>query len=138
MVSNLRTQIAKLEGSEGNSSIPPVGSVPAIREEYIRLMREFKIQESMVELLTKQYEMASLNEAKDISPFQVIVKAKVPERKSKPSRAEMVFTATLAAFFMSVMSVFVLEIFAQMADEDRARWRELIVGLPFYRRGNVV
>src|SRR5208337_839852 len=60
-VSNLRGQIAKLEGGGGNSAIPSVGSVPTIGQEYVRIMREFKIQESLVELLTKQYEMARLS-----------------------------------------------------------------------------
>lgn len=137
-VANLNGQIGKLEGVGGNSAIPSVGSVPALGQEYVRLMREFKIQESLVELLTKQYEMARLSEAKDISPLQVIQKARVPERKSKPSRSKMVLTATFAAFFMSVIMAFVLENLAQMADEDRARWRGLLAGLPFSRRGNVV
>jgi uncharacterized protein involved in exopolysaccharide biosynthesis len=131
MVSNLKSQIAKLEGAGENSSIPSVGSVPAIREEYIRLMREFKIQESLVELLTKQYEMASLNEAKDVFPFQVILKAKAPERKSKPLRALIVISATFAAFSFSFLLAFVRENFARMPEENIKRWKSLCVGLPF-------
>jgi uncharacterized protein involved in exopolysaccharide biosynthesis len=95
-------------------------------------MREFKIQESLVELLTKQYEMARLSEAKDIAPFQVLQRARVPERKSKPFRSKKVLIATLVAFVVSVMSAFVLENVAEMSDEDRARWRGLLAGLPFY------
>ena len=36
MVSTLRAQIAKLEGADGNSSIPSVGSVPAISQDQLR------------------------------------------------------------------------------------------------------
>ena len=141
MVSNLRAQIARLEGSGENSSIPSVGSVPAIREEYIRLMREFKIQESLVELLTKQYEMASLNEAKDVSPFQVIQKAKVPEKKSKPSRSLIVLQASFVALFFAIIIVLISENFARMPEANRALWRSLLTYIPFsglvMRKGNI-
>jgi uncharacterized protein involved in exopolysaccharide biosynthesis len=134
-VANLKAQVAKLEGVGGNSSIPSVGSVPAIGQEYVRIMREFKIQESLVELLTKQYEMARLSESKDISPLQVIQKARVPERKSKPKRSVFVLVATMAVFFSSVFMTFVLESFARMPDEDRARWKGLLPMPAFLDRG---
>ena len=132
IVNNLRAQIAKLEGTGENSSIPAVGSVPAISQEYIRLMREFKIQESLVELLTKQYEMASLNEAKDISPFQVILKAKIPERKSKPVRSKMLMVAIFTSLLFSIIGAFVLENFAKMSIQNRALWSEM--GKMFFLR----
>ncbi len=99
-IANLQGQIARLEGSGGNSAIPSVGVVPTLEQEYMRLKREFKIQESLVELLTKQYEMASLTEAKDISPFQVILKARVPEKKSKPARVKCAVITALSTFWL--------------------------------------
>lgn len=51
----------------------------------IRLMCEFKIQETLVELLTKQYELAKINETKDVTLFQVIQSAKVPEKRANRS-----------------------------------------------------
>ena len=127
-VANLRGQIAKLEGSGGNSSIPSVGSVPAIGEEYIRLMREFKVQESLVEMLTKQYEMAKFSEAKDISPFQVLLKARVPERKSKPARAKMVFVITCLTFISSAILVMLLyENVNLMSEAEKERWKRIFV-----------
>ena len=125
-VANLRGQIAKLEGGGGSSAIPSVGSVPSIGQEYVRLMREFKIQESLVELLTKQYEMARLSEAKDISPFQVIQSAKVPERKSEPYRSKIVIFAFLSAFFLSVFFAFICSYLENLPKEDKARWREIV------------
>ena len=68
-VGNIRGQIARLEGNGKGSSIPSMGSVPALGQQYLRLMREFKIQETLVELLTKQYEMAKLSEANDVSKY---------------------------------------------------------------------
>jgi uncharacterized protein involved in exopolysaccharide biosynthesis len=123
-ITNLKTQVEQLEG-QGGGSIPSVGSVPGLGQEYVRLMREFKIQESIVELMTKQYELARINELKDVVPFQVIQSAKVPERKSKPKRSRMVILATMAAFFASVFFAFIREYADRMPQEDKARWREI-------------
>lgn len=108
-VSNLRAQIAKLEGVGDGSAIPTVGSIPNIGQEYVRLLREFKIQESLVDILTKQYEMAMISEAKDVTPFQVIQRAKVPERKSKPKRLKIVVVVCLLSLVGSCVSVLVLD-----------------------------
>lgn len=109
LVNNLRGQIAKLEGMGGNSAIPSVGSVPNIGQEYIRLMREFKIQESLVEILTKQFEMTMISEAKDISPIQIIQKAKIPERKSKPARKKLVIFFAMVTFFGAILVTLMAE-----------------------------
>jgi len=95
MVSSLRGQIAGLEGNGRGSAIPSVSSIPALGQEYVRLMREFKIQEALVEGLTKQYEIAQLNEAKDIPSFQIIQKARVPDRKNRPKRTFIVLVMSL-------------------------------------------
>lgn len=114
-VANLQTQIVKLEGNGGgSSSIPSVGSMPQLGQEYLRLMREFKIQETLVELLTKQYEVAKLSEVKDVSPFQVLQKAKVPERRSKPVRSKVVAIAFLAALAGSCALVLALDNFQKL------------------------
>lgn len=133
-ISNIRGQIARLEGGGGNSSIPSVGSVPKLGQEYVRLMREFKIQETLVELLTKQFEMTKLTEAKNVSPFQLLQKAKVPERKSKPKRALTVIMAAFVTGFLMVLVAFMREFGANMNDEDRKRLQELKRMLPLPRR----
>ena len=125
-VNNLKAQIARLEGTGGNSSIPSVGSVPAIGQEYIRLMREFKIQETLVELLTKQYEMAKLSEAKDVSPFQVLLKARVPEKKSKPSRSKIIIIVTALSLLGSCFLAFMLEHVRNLPESEKTRWKSLI------------
>ncbi|MDD2367422.1 MAG: GNVR domain-containing protein, partial [Desulfuromonadaceae bacterium] len=97
-------------------------------------MREFKIQEALVELLTKQYEMTKLTEAKDLSPFQLLQAARVPELKSKPKRSLIVIMAAFASGFLMVLVAFVREFGANMNDEDRTRWQELKRMLPLPRR----
>jgi uncharacterized protein involved in exopolysaccharide biosynthesis len=76
--------------------------------------------------------MASLNEAKDISPFQVILKAKIPERKSKPVRSKMLMVAIFTSLLFSIIGAFVLENFAKMSIQNRALWSEM--GKMFFLR----
>ena len=123
-IGNLRGQISRLEGG-GGGSLPGVGAVPELGQEYVRLMREFKIQETLVELLTKQYEMAKLNEAKDMAPFQVLQRASVPELKSKPKRLRLVVAAAMAAFAVTTAFALLREMELWMNEENRRRWREL-------------
>lgn len=133
-IGNLRGQIARMEGGGSGGSMPGVGAMPQLGQEYMRLMREFKIQESLVELLTKQYEMTKLNEAKDVVPFQVFQSAKVPELKSKPKRSLIVILATVTSGFLMVLLAFVREYALKMNDEDRERWQELQRVLPLPQR----
>jgi len=133
-VAGLRGQIAKLEGTGDNGSIPSVGSVPAIGQTYARLMREFKIQETLVELLTKQYELTSISEANDVSPVQVLQKGRVPNKAIKPKRGFIIVMATLTAFLFSLVAAFVMERVSALSQEERGLWRELEFYRPFERK----
>ena len=127
-VQALRTGIRRLKGElgalsgndRGGEGIPSVGNVPGMGLEYSRRFREFKTQEAIFEQLTKQYEVAKLNEAKDSSSFQVLDEAVVPVNKSKPARAQMVILAAVGSFFASIFLVLVQEYLAGMSEEDRA------------------
>lgn len=126
LIGNLGGQIARLESGSGGGAVPGLGAVPQLGQEYVRLMREFKIQETLVELLTKQYEMTKLSEAKDVSPFQVLQKAKVPERKSKPKRSVIVLATTISVGFFMVIFAFIREFGERMGGEDRERWGQIL------------
>lgn len=134
-LAKLQSQYAAMTGnSRGDSVIPAVGNVPNLGLEYLRLMRELKIQEAIFEQLTKQYELAKLNEAKDSSSLQVLDEAVVPMRKSKPKRALIVILTTVTAFFCSIFWIFIQEFFEKMPDDDRTRWQEIKDSLALRRR----
>lgn len=108
----LRTQMTAFERNEesgdGNIFIP-TGKVPASGLEYLQKMREVKFHETLVELLTKQYEAARMDEAKDATLIQVLDKATKPEERSSPKRRQMVLVSLLAASFLSIFWVFIKE-----------------------------
>lgn len=129
-INSLRAQIAGLEGNRGGGAIPSVGSMPALGQGYVRLMRDFKVQEAIVDLLTKQYEMAKLTETKTYSSVQVIQKGRIPEIRSKPARSKIVIVSTVTAFMFAVIIAFILENFANMSDEEKYRWKSLGNSIP--------
>jgi len=137
-IANLRGQIARLEGNAANGSMPGVGAMPQLSQEYARLMREFKVQETLVELLIKQYEMTKLSETKDVAPFQILQSAKVPERKSKPKRGQIVIMSVIATGLFMIMLAFAKESSERMSQEDRQRWCMILAMLPdlsgYFRR----
>lgn len=116
-IARIKSQIAQLEGSGKGGAIPTVGSVPAIGEEYLRLMREFKIKEILVEMLTKQYELAKLTESKNMNNLQIIQQARIPDKKIKPKRTLIVIGVTFISFVISVLWVLFKDYQSKLSEE---------------------
>ncbi|MEN7430524.1 Wzz/FepE/Etk N-terminal domain-containing protein [Chromobacterium sp. TRC.1.1.SA] len=104
-LSGLREQLTKLEtGKEGRGDLMvPTGKVAQSGLEYLRRLREVKYQETIFELLAKQYELAKIDEAKDSSLIQVLDSAVPPELKSKPSRSLILATGLLLGFLFGAV-----------------------------------
>ena len=136
-LTSLRAQLVKAErnGVQGRGDIMvPTGKLPETGLEYIRKMRDLKYQETLFELLSKQFEIAKIDEAKEAALIQVVDKALVPEQKSKPKRALIVILATLMAFFLSVLLAFVREA-SERASLDPASAERMNLLRRYLRRG---
>lgn len=115
-VSELKERLRELEEGKpklGNSSSKdifiPTSKMPDLSLQYARLFRDAKVQQTLYELLTQQYEMARIQEAKDTPTVQVLDDAKVPEKKVKPNRREIVILSTIIALFSGIFMAFLLE-----------------------------
>jgi uncharacterized protein involved in exopolysaccharide biosynthesis len=136
-LTSLRAQLAKAErnGVQGRGDIMvPTGKLPETGLEYIRKMRDLKYQETLFELLSKQFEIAKIDEAKEAALIQVVDKALVPEKKSKPKRSLIVILATLMAFFIGVLLAFVREA-SERASLDPASAERMNLLRRYIRRG---
>ena len=69
-----------------SSLYPSIRKLPILGVTYADLYRQTKIQETVFELLTEQYEMAKVQEAKEIPSVKVLDAAVVPTKKSFPPR----------------------------------------------------
>ncbi len=86
----LHEQLRKIEapsdaGVSGDPLIP-TSLVPKAGLEYVRAVRDLKYNETLFELLLKQYEAARIDEAKEAPVIQVVDRAVPPDRKSWPPR----------------------------------------------------
>lgn len=115
----LRVESEKLESGKGQGFDPLMSSerVPAMGTEYLRKLRQLKYNETLYELLVKQYELAKLDEAREALVIQVIDRAIPPERKSWPKRKPIVVISTFLGFFLS--SAFVLAMESRRRDRTR-------------------
>lgn len=107
----LQAELQKLEtkGGIGHDPLMSTGRMPSVGTDYMRKLRDVKYNETLYELLAKQYEMAKLDEARDAVVFQVIDKAVAPEKRVKPKRTIIVFLAILGGFLFSILLVLVNE-----------------------------
>lgn len=104
-LAGLRAELARMEASQGGRSGStvdlPVGKIPAAAIDYVRARRELKLQETLLESVVRQLELAKLDEAKEGPLLQAIDKALAPDYKSKPSRASIVLVSCLGALLLS-------------------------------------
>ena len=124
----LRKQLTMVESKRGNPetmALPSLSESPALGLQYIRLKRESLIQEKVFELLTQQYEMARIEEAKEDITFQVIDRAIPPEKRIKPKRRQMVMLAGAVSLFAGVFLVFFLEYAANLKEPKEQGGEEI-------------
>ena len=81
--------------NESNALYPPLRQLPRLAVPYADLYRTVKIQETVFDLLTQQYEIARIQEAKDVPVVSVIDSPGIPEKKSFPPRTVLTIVLTL-------------------------------------------
>jgi len=115
-IDELQRQLDKL-GGKGESSTevasnpndsfyPSIRKLPLLGVEYADLYRRARIQEAVLEALTKEYELAKVQEAKEIPTVKVLDTAPIPERKSFPPRLLIIFVGTASAFAVATIWLF--------------------------------
>jgi uncharacterized protein involved in exopolysaccharide biosynthesis len=121
-IASLRGQLEKMTGSSAplvagtaatadvgdkGELYPPLRQLPRLAVPFTDLYRRVRVQETVFELLTQQYELARIEEAKDVPMVSVIDSPAIPEKKSFPPRLWLalgltffVFVATAALILM--------------------------------------
>jgi len=86
-----------------NSLYPSIRKLPLLGVTYADLYRQTKIQETVYELLTQQYELAKVQEAKEIPTVKVLDAAIVPTKKSFPPRGLSMLLGTALGITLAMM-----------------------------------
>jgi tyrosine-protein kinase Etk/Wzc len=122
----LQAQLQRVAGSEqdtGSDINLSKGRVTQEGMEYLRSFRELKYQETVFELLAKEYEIAKLDEAREGSIVEVVDTAVPPDKKSSPHRLLIIFGLTLLSFFVAVFWLLTRQRFALASAVPQNRHR---------------
>ncbi len=88
------------EVSNTPAAYPTIRSLPVLGMSYADLYRNTKVQEAIFETLTKEYELAKVQEAKETPSVKIVDPPNVAEKKSFPPRLQITLLgACVAAFF---------------------------------------
>lgn len=110
-IAEYRRQLQKLNGNNETSGeapqdggqndqelYPTIRRLPILGVTWADLYRQSKVQEVVFETLTKQYEIAKVEEARETPSVKVLDVADVPEQKSFPPRIILILVGTFLAF----------------------------------------
>ena len=110
----LRGQLGKLESSLNGAE----------SGDYVSKYREFKYQETLFDLFSRQYELARVDESREGSLIQVVDAATHPEHKSGPKRGKLAIASTGIGLILALLFV-VLRQSLRRATADPATARKL-------------
>ena len=123
LVAELRNQLNKFGGkdikpSDGaklseNELYPSIRQLPLLGVRYLDLYRRNKINEAAFELLSKEYEIAKIEEAREVPSVAILDTPSIPRKKSSPHRLVIMFLGT--AFSVAIGVGIIL---------GRNRWEE--------------
>jgi capsule polysaccharide export protein KpsE/RkpR len=144
----LKGEIAKISGSsrvlpadsnstgasgssndQSGSDYPPLRQLPRLAVPYANLYREVQVQENIYELLTQQYEVARIQEAKDIPVVSVIDAPGIPEKKSFPPRLLLTLALTTISVIVSAVLLLVQHQWLQVPAGDPRKALALQIGV---------
>jgi capsule polysaccharide export protein KpsE/RkpR len=95
-----------VESAPGDSFYPSIRKLPLLGVTYADLYRQTRIQEAVLEALTKEYEMAKVQEVKEIPTVKILDIPAVPDKKSFPPRLLIIFLGTVSAFVGATVWLF--------------------------------
>jgi capsule polysaccharide export protein KpsE/RkpR len=124
-MAELQSQLKKLIGQRNDTAdvqdpagwpapYPSMHTLPGLGSRYAELYREAKIQEAVYTFVTQQFEMAKIQEAKELPIVRVMDAGVASEKRSSPIRSLIVAGSVFGAFVLACFWVL-----------GRYRWQQL-------------
>ncbi len=126
-IGELENQLNKVGGQDdgaaptankSDSLYPSIKKLPLLGVTYADLYRRTKVQEAVFEMLTQEYEMAKVQEAKEIPTVKVLDAPNLPDKKSFPPRTLIVLMGTVFATACAATWVFGVAMWAEVDPAD--------------------
>ncbi len=90
------------DAHENDMPYPSLHNLPLLGVKYADYYRRAKIQETVYELLTEQYELTKIQEVKETPTVKVLDRPKVAQRKSSPPRMLIRLLGTFLVFCAAI------------------------------------
>lgn len=136
-VSELQKQLDKV-GADGDSKVgsdemyPSLRQLPLLGATYEDLYRHTKTEEAVSDLLTRQYEVAKIEEAEELPVVQTLDSPNIAERHSSPKRSIIVVASVFFFFSLGVFYILLQEYWSKLDPADPKKM--LAAELAGYRR----
>jgi uncharacterized protein involved in exopolysaccharide biosynthesis len=126
-IAELRRQLEKMGGkaesdgaapSQEDEMYPSIRRLPILGVTYADLYRRMKVEETVFETLTQQYEIAKVQEAKEVPSVKVLDPPEVPEKKVFPPRTLLTLLGALIAVAIGIGWVFANDGWEKMDPQD--------------------
>ena len=125
-IQGYQAQLEKLKTgklSKDGDLMVPTGKIPEVGIEYIRSLRNVKYQETIFELLSKQYELAKIDEAKESSNIQILDNAVQAEKKSKPKKLIIILIGFIGGAFFALFMALIRDAYLRSAKDEDSNYR---------------
>jgi len=131
-IAELQSQLENLSGGAkenarqgkqngSNNEYPSLRELPILGLPYADKYRALRIQEAVYETLSRQYELAKVQEAKELPTVKLLDQPRVPEKKSFPPRLLLVSLGTLTVACCSMLWVFSCTQWLELKPQDPRR-----------------
>jgi len=104
--------------AQQDSLYPSIRKLPLLGVTYADLYRRTRVQEAVFESLTKEYELAKVQEVKEIPTVKVLDSPNIPDKKSFPPRLLVMFLGTAFAFAVATTWLFAKRSWEQTDSTD--------------------
>jgi len=136
-VTETRRRLSGMEdGEDSTGSFLSTGfaDAPQLILDLAEKTRRVKIEESLLELLTSQYESAKIQEAKDTPTISVLDHATPNLKRFSPRRARLVMASYGASLLMMIVIAFIGEYFVVMRRQEPEKYERLREVMAVLRR----
>ena len=126
-IQGYRAQLEKMKTgkfSHDGDILVPTGKIPEVGVEYVRSLRNLKYRETIFELLSKQYELAKIDEAKESSNIQVLDEAVQAEKKTNPKKLLIILIGFVGGGLLALFLALMRDAYLQSSRDDlgKNRW----------------
>lgn len=119
-LARINTGNASAGSASASNPYPSIKNLPLVGLEWTDLYRNTKIHETVYELLTQQYEVARIQEARELPTVKVLDKPTVPEKRH-PGIPLVVLAGTLASLLLASVGLLIQRSWQSWEPDDPRR-----------------